>query len=197
MKDLEIKQGKTFKLVIRWETEPIIYRPITGIEQSAPVRLSVPLHGLPNGWRAAVTGVKGMTEINAEANNLKDKDYRPASVVNAGVIEFNDINAEGFKPYVSGGHVQFKSPVSLTGMTARMKVKDKVGGVTLLTLTSADGIQIDITNYTITLVISAELTEAMAWSKGVYDLEMIDVDGVVTGLLNGKVTVVKEVTTTN
>ena len=70
-KDLSLVQGKTFALVLRWETEPVIYRAITAIQQTAPVRLTVTAHGAPDGWRCAVSNAKGMTEINAEANALR------------------------------------------------------------------------------------------------------------------------------
>ena len=34
-KDLVFTQGKTFTLALRWETIPIIYKPITGITATA------------------------------------------------------------------------------------------------------------------------------------------------------------------
>lgn len=194
-KDLALTQGKTFTLALRWETSPIVYKPITGIAQSAPVQITVPAHGCPDGWRAAVTGVKGMTEINGEANKLKESDYRAVTVIDANTIEFNELDASGFKTYVSGGHLVFNSPVDLTGATARMAIKDKVGGRVLHSLTTENGgIVIDAAGRVITLNISAVDTEAFAWKAGVYDLEIVQ-GVVVTALLVGKVTVSKEVTT--
>lgn len=194
-KDLVFTQGKTFTLALRWETIPIIYKPITGITATAPVRLTVVGHGCPDGWRAAVTGVTGMSEINGEANKLKDSDYHIVTVIDADTIEFNEVNAAGFKAYVSGGHLQFNTPVDLAGATARMTVKDKVGGRVLHSLTTENGgIAIDPAAYSITLNISATDTETFAWKGGVYDLEVVQ-GAVVTALLAGKVTVSKEVTT--
>ena len=194
-KDLVFTQGKTFTLALRWETIPIIYKPITGITATAPVRLTVVGHGCPDGWRAAVTGVKGMSEINGEANKLKDTDYHIVTVIDVDTIEFNEVNAAGFKAYVSGGHLQFNTPVDLAGATARMTVKDKVGGRVLHSLTTENGgVVIDASAHTITLNISAVDTEAFAWKAGVYDLEIVQ-GAVVTALLVGKVTVSKEVTT--
>ena len=101
----------------------------------------------------------------------------------------------GFKAYVSGGHLQFNTPVDLAGATARMTVKDKVGGHVLHSLTTENGgIDIDAAAYSITLNISATDTETFAWKGGVYDLEVVQ-GAVVTALLSGKVTVSKEVTT--
>lgn len=194
--NLTILQGKTFTLSLRWETEPIVYRGITNVQQTAPARLTVPGHGMVDGWRAAITNVKGMTEINAEANNVKDRDYHPVTVVDSNTIEINDINAAGFKAYQSGGYVQFNTPIDLAGYTARMSIKDKVGGTELESLTTENsGILINNTNKTITLSISAADTAAYDWKSGVFDLEMVSASGVVTAIITGKVTVTKEVTT--
>lgn len=194
-KDIVIQQGKTFALVLRWETLPIQYKTITAIQQTAPARLTVTGHGFPDGWRCAVTNVKGMTEINAEANNLRDKDYNPITVIDANTVEINAINAAGFRAYTSGGVLQGNTPVDLTGFTARMTIKDKVGGTALHTMVSPTDIALDTTKYTITLTISAAATGAFAWKTGVYDLELVSATGVVTALLTGKVSVSKEVTT--
>jgi hypothetical protein len=195
-KDLSIVQGKTFSLVLRWETEPIQYKKITSILQEAPVRITVTAHGIPNGWRCAVTNVKGMTEINSEANNLKDKDFNPVTVVDPNTIEINAINAAGFRPYVSGGIIQFNTPVNMTGYSARMSIKDKVGGTLLKSLTTVGGgITLDIAACTITLNISAADTTLFDWKKAVYELEMVSPSDIVTALLVGAVTVTKEVTT--
>lgn len=197
-KDLTIQQGRTFSLALRWESPPIVYRPITAIAQTAPARLTVPTHGVPDGWRVAVTNVKGMTEINAEANKLTSRDYHQATVLDANTIEINDINAAGFKAYTSGGYIQFGTPVDLTGFTARMTIKNKVGGTELMTLTTAnDRIAIDASAKVISLTIEAEDTEPLTWTTGVYDLEMVSgaTPAVVTALLSGRVTLTKEVTT--
>jgi hypothetical protein len=196
-KDLTILQGKTFNLVLRWETTPVIYKAISGISQTAPVTITCPSHGLVEGWRAAVSAVKGMTEINAEANAVKDKDYHSVTAVDANTIQFNDVNAASFKAYVSGGYVQYNTPVDMVGFSARMSIKDKVGGTELFSLTTANTrIAIDNAAKTIALNITAADTEdILTWTKGVYDLEMVSPADVVTQILSGKVVVTREVTT--
>lgn len=206
-KDLEIKQGKTFSLVIRWETEPIVYKPITAISlaNGAP-RLTVTGHDTPNGWRGAVTRVKGMTQINAKNSPPRDSDYVPALVINENTIELNsvapyDANGTEWPEYISGGFWQYNTPVDLAGYTARMKIKDKVGGTVLASTEAGDSplnvldIAIDNTAKTITLTIEATANDDFTWTKGVYDLEMVSAGGVVSTIIAGKVTVVKEVTT--
>lgn len=194
--DLTIEQGKTFNKVLRWETGPIIYKPITGITQAAPARITAADHNLPNGWRAAVVSVKGMTQINAQSTPPKTSDYHKVTVIDANTVELNDVNAADYKAYQSGGYLQFNTPVDMTGMTARMAIKDKVGGTVLLSLTTANSrIVLDNASKTVRLVIPAADTAGITWKKGVFDLELISVDGTVTKLLSGAVAVVQEVTT--
>ncbi len=193
MSDLTIEQGKTFSRALRWETKPVVYKQITGATQTAPLRLTVATHGAPNGWRCAVTNMKGMDEINATANAVKAKDYHQATVIDANTIEFNDVNAAGFKAYTSGGILQYNTPVSLAGFTARMSIKDKIGGTELLLTTENDRIDIDDAAKTITLTISATDTAAITWKKAVYELEMVSATGEVTSLIRGNIAVTKEV----
>lgn len=206
-KDLTIQQGKTFSLVIRWETEPIIYKPITAISFAfgAP-RLTVAGHGCPAGWRAAVTRVKSPKQINAENNPPKASDYQAVTVIDANTVEFNNLapfddNGNEWPAYTDGGFLQYNTPVDITGYSARMKIKDKAGGTVLASTEAGDSplnvltITLDAANKTITLSIAATATDDFAWTKGVYDLEMVSPTGVVTTILSGKVTVTKEVTT--
>lgn len=195
-KDFTVEQGKTFQQVIRWEAPPIIYKEITGITQAAPARITVVGHGIPEGWRVTVVSVKGMTAINAESTPPRDSDYHAATVIDADTIELNAVNSADMKAYVSGGYVQFNTPVPLAGYTARMSIRDKVGGTELLSLTTENlRIVINNTDKSIRLSITAADTAALAWKKGVYDLELVSPDGVVTALLTGKVVVSAEVTT--
>lgn len=194
VKDLEFKQGKTYLHEIRVEEKPVIYKNITGIANTAPVRLTVPAHGLVNNWPAAVTNVKGMVEINAEANNLKESDYHPTTVVSPDAIEFNDINAAGFKKYVSGGVLQYNTPTDLAGCLARLVIRDKVGGTELFRLDDKNGrIMLNNTSKTVTLKVSASDTALMSFKKGVYELELETPAGEVLLVMTGNVAVTKEI----
>lgn len=205
--DLKITQGKTFSLVVRWETEPVIRKPITAISlASGAPRLSVVAHGIPSGWRSYVTRVEGMKQINAANNPPRETDFHPATVVDAGTVELNDIdpvddNGRVWSAYTSGGFLCWNTPVDLTGYTSRMKIKDKVGGTVLASTDVLDApknvltVAIDTSAKTITLSIPATATDDFAWKTGVYDLEMVSASGVVTTILSGKVAVTKEVTT--
>jgi hypothetical protein len=194
-KDLTILQGRTFSYPLKWEIEPIVYKPITGITQAAPCIVTAVGHGLPDGWRVAIVSVKGMTQINA-SNPPKDSEYVVAKKLTDDTIELNTVNAAEYKAYTSGGYVQYNTPQDLTSYVARMSIKDKVGGTELMSLTTTnDRIVVDDTAKTITLAIDATDTAAITFKRGVYDLELESPAGVVTALMFGNVTVTNEVTT--
>lgn len=201
-KDLSILQGKTFSLVLRWETAPVVHKAITAVSlASGAPRITATAHGLTDGWRSAVQRVLGMTPINAKNSPPKDKDYHQSTVIDANTIEFNDVspvdeNGDEWPAYVSGGFLIYNTPASLAGFTARMSIKDKVGGTLLHSLTTENaGIALDDVNKTITLTILPADTEDFVWKKGVYDLEMISGTGVVTLFMYGQIALTKEVTT--
>jgi hypothetical protein len=194
-KDLTILQGRTYSHPIKWETDVIVYKPITGITQAAPCIVTATGHGAPDGWRVAIVSVKGMTQINA-SNPPKDSEYVVAKVLTTDTIELNTVNAAEYKTYTSGGYVQYNTPQDLTSYVARMSIKDKVGGTELMALTTANTrILIDNATKTITLDIDASDTAAITWKAGTYDLELESPSGVVTALMYGAVKVTKEVTT--
>ena len=197
-KDLSVTQGETFTFVIQWETEEKVYVPISALSRTAPLRITTQTtHGLPDGWKAAVTNAKGLTEVNAEANAVKDKDRHPCTLISPTEVSMNSINAAGFKAHTAGtGILEYYAPQDLTGYTARCAVKDKIGGTALKSLTTENGgIAIDQTKKTITLTLSATETAALAWKTGIYELELVSPAGVVTKLYTGKFIVTKEVTT--
>lgn len=194
--DLQIEQGKTFLRVLRWESAPLVYKPISAITKAAPVVVTATTHGLPNGWRAAIVSVLGMTQINATNSPPRTPDFHRGTVIDANTVSFNDINAAGFSTYASGGYLVYNTPASLTGYTARMSIKDKVGGTELLRLDTTNGrIALDTAAFTISLSVDATTSAAITWVNGVYDLELVSAGGVVTALIQGNVTVTPEVTT--
>lgn len=88
------------------------------------------------------------------------------------------------------------SPVNLTGYTARMQIRKTISSVDpIITLTTENGrITLGGSNGTITLLISAADTALLSVCSGVYDLEVISQTGIVTRLLQGGVSIDKEVT---
>ena len=201
-KDLTIQQGKTFTLALRWETDPIVRKAITVVSfAGGSPRITAVGHGAPDGWRCTLYGIKGPKQLNAANNPPRNDDYHAATVLDADTVELNDINpydtqGNEWPAYVSGGFLQYNTPMDLTGYTARLAVKDKIGGTVLLSLTTENnGIVIDNAKKTITLTVEATATDDFTWTRGVYDLELISPAGVVTALITGRVSVTKEVTT--
>ena len=195
--NLQIRQGETFQRIIRWETPPFVYKSISAITQAAPARLTVPSHGLTTGWRAVVVSSNGMEEINAVNVPPRDNEYRQVTVVDPNTLDFNTVNSADYTAYVDGGYLQYYTPVDLTGYTAEMDIRDKVGGTVLFTLsTGTDArIVVDPAAKTITMSISAADTTLVTWSRGVYDLEMYSPSGATTTIFSGNISVVKQVTT--
>jgi hypothetical protein len=194
--NLHIRRGETFRKVLRWGVGPMVYKAITGATKTAPCVLTVPQHGVPQGWLVAVTNVVGMTDLNAENDPPVASDYRRATVRTPDTIELNGVNAAGYRPYQSGGYLQFFTPVDLTSFRARMQVRAGIDDVdVLLELTTENGgIVIDPDAYTIVLAIPATQTETLAFDPAVYDLEMVGSDGSVTRLAAGTIDTDQDVT---
>lgn len=196
--DLTIEQGKTFTQVVRWEVEPYVTVAIEAITRANPVVITTSeAHGLVNGWNVAVVDALGMTDLNAGSNPPKESDFRRATVVDSTNISFNGVSSARFRAYRGGGYLQWLTPKDMSGYTARLSIKDEVGGTELLSLTTEnDRIAIDNSAKLITLSLTAEDTEAITdWTSGVYDLELVSADDEVTALITGKVKVTQEVTT--
>lgn len=195
--DFIIKRGATFSYVLRWGTDPIVYKPIIAVANLAPLRFTVAAHGVLNGSYVAISDVLGMIEINAKGVPPRLSDYVKATVVDANTIELNGVNATSLSPYISGGNIQYKTPVDLTGFTARMDFRQRPD-LTLPSLLSLNttngGVVLDTTLRTITLVITAAATTPLVLNAAGYDLELVSPTGVVTTLLTGFGTTVTEST---
>ena len=186
-KEILIQKGKTFTLVVRWETEPIIRKAITAVSlaNGAP-RLTVTSHGITDGWRGKPYAVEGMKQLN-------EIGWNSMKVIDANTIEFNSItpvddNGRSWPAYTSGGFLMFYTPQSLADYVARINIKDKVGGTVWASSELADtpldiiDAVVDDVAKTITLTISATDTAALTAKRGVADLELVSLSGVVTKL---------------
>lgn len=86
--------------------------------------------------------------------------------------------------------------VNLTGYSAKMQIRKSVSSDDVLLELSTTNSKLSITPLTgtITLIFSAATTAAIDWSRGKYDLELTSGDGTVTRLIEGEITVSKEIT---
>ena len=185
--DLHIVQGSTLRDTLRLMQPRYEYRPITALGGS-PLRLTVD-HGLPGNWLAWVEGVNGMQVVN---RSPRERPHR-VTVVDASTLEINALSAFDLNP--SGGQLIYKPPVDLTGAEVRMQIRDRIGGVLLLELSTENG-ALAITGLgTISRYLSDVQTTALAAADAVYDLEVKYPDGTVQRYIKGGVIVDPEVTT--
>lgn len=111
-------------------------------------------------------------------------------------VGINILQGETFRKVITWKAGMPPVPVDLTGCQARMQVRSKVDSAdVLLELSTANGrIELGGTAGTLTLSLSATDTAALAWTLGVYDLEIVHPDATVRRLLAGGVKVSPEVT---
>lgn len=188
--DITFKRGTTFKLSVLWESAQIRYRQITAVAQTAPVRISAPGHGIPDGWPVAIVNVVGPAQINAPGNPLRDTDFRPVTVVSADAFEISEVNGAAFPAYRSGGQAVYYEPTSLLGVNVRMLVRRTPGGPVLFEASTALGtITLDLPRSRIEVEVPTELIDAFEWRAGIHELIAEDAAGIDTLLLHGCTTV--------
>lgn len=192
-----IKQGETWRRVLRWEQGIFVYKPISAISQAAPVAITATTHGMVDGWRFAVSNVVGMLDINAKKEPPDEQtEYHIAKVVTADIVEINRVNSLAFKPYTSGGVIRYHPPVDLSGYTARMQFRKSIKDATALhSLTTENGgITLNNTTKTITLLIPKVDTELFTFNTAVYDLELVSTGNEVAIPVSGDIEIEKNVT---
>jgi hypothetical protein len=87
-------------------------------------------------------------------------------------------------------------PIPLTSYTARMQARPtQSSAVTVMDCTTANG-QLVVTGATgtVTLALTATQSAALDFDRAVYDIEIVSPAGVVTRLVQGTVTLSREVT---
>lgn len=195
--NLTITRGKTFQFGFLYADSELVYKPITSMPSTAPVRLTVLGHGLPTGWPVEVACVTTPNELNTD-----EGERRLVKTIDADTVEFNTLNASCWKAYTSGGLLVFNKPADLTGWNARAQIRDREGGTLLFSWDSDPTqapdaiIDIDTAASTFTLRMSPAQTAAITWSKAVYDMEAVAPNGDVFALTGiSPVVVVGEVTT--
>lgn len=186
MSAIKIIKGSTYRDSLRWATSECRFVQAL-LVPGAPLRLTAVGHGIPDEW--PLVYVEGSKDIDAAKAQI-------VRVVDADTLELPCTNGSRFK---SGPVVlRVQVPVEMAGYEARMQIRDKPGGAVLLELTStaASGdprIAIGNDAKRIDREIPAAVTEALAWKKGVFDLEMVQGDYVIK-IDSGPVSVQDEVT---
>lgn len=191
--NFKVYQGSTFEQVLRWESETKVYVPITAITKSAPVQITVAdaTKLPPLGWRVRVTNAGGMKEIN-----MADGTYQLATNITGSTVEINQVNSLAYTTYTSGGVLEYNTPISLAGYTARMQVRKKLQDeAALLTLTTENGgIALDNTLKTVTIRMTPAQTALLDFTQAVYDLELVSASGSIYRFAEGSLQLKAEVT---
>lgn len=188
IQDFCVKLGETFHPTLRWALSTITSVPVTGVSQAAPVVVTAPGHGLPNGWPAALVGVQGMTQINATRYPPKGEDWHKGTVMSASQVQFNDVSSTDFPAYTAGGFLVFNTPAPLAGVSAVMSIYDTAdhSDAPIATLmTSNSGILVDPVAMTLTPYMQ---TAGLTWQVGYYKLDVTDASGAITELMRGTIT---------
>ena len=193
--DIVIQKGKTLSLVLRVEAAPLVYKAITAITKAGPVAITAASHGLTDGWRAAVSSVGGMRQLNSEHFPPQDTDYHKVTKTDANTVGFNDVDSTNYTTYTSGGSLVYPTALSLASCSARMQIRATAAATaTLASLVSPTDIVLDDAAKTVTVTITAAVTAAYTFTSGVYDLEFVNAASAVSLLMSGNVTVEAEVT---
>ncbi|MCH5583104.1 hypothetical protein [Pseudomonas syringae] len=196
--DINIVKGKTFEFMYRYAEHELLYLPITAMPNTAPVRLTITGHGIPDGWPVRIEGVRQPVELNSAEDS-----FYIATSVDANTIELNTVRADQWRTFSAGGLVILNRPFDLTSCAARMQIRDRVDGKVLLNFSSdpfavpvPDGsITVDVELAALVVRLNASKTTDIEWLRAVYDLELITPDGAVYPVTAiSKVTVGEEVT---
>lgn len=193
---LIITRGKTFEFGFLYAEAELLYLPITAMPSTAPVRLTVVGHGVPDGWPVQVQCVKSPTQLNS-----CEGEHYIARVIDADTIELNTVNAHCWKAFSGSGLLVFNKPMQLTGWSCRAQVRDRVGGEVLFTWHSDPGenpdgeAEVDVALSQFVLKMDADVAAGLGWKRGVYDVEAIAPGGEVYPVTAiGQITVSDEVT---
>jgi hypothetical protein len=182
--DIVIHRGRTFEFGYLYAEDEPRQVLITGMPSTVPLRITVPGHGLPDGWPFWVSCVKSPRELNTSidsesADEVMTADPYFAKVVDENTIEIPSVVASCWGSYQGRGVLITRPPVDLTGWSCRAQVRDKPGGKVLFTWHSdpdeePDGVAIvDVDAGAFFLQMTAEASQGLQWRRGVYDVEAI------------------------
>ncbi|TLX65061.1 hypothetical protein DN820_01740 [Stutzerimonas nosocomialis] len=177
--DLPIIPGETLRKPF-WLLQPIFeYRPISVIEQSAPLRLTVPTHGLHADWPVWIEGVDRWSNLNRD--KLREPFFM-ALRIDDSTLELNEFN--GIGKNASGGMLVYRPGVDLAGVTGRLTIR---GRATIELTTENGGLVIEGVGQLL-MVLTAEQS-ALITPGSTYDLDLTMSNGDVLRWLRGDVVI--------
>lgn len=176
MPDIKIRRGSTHSMFIRVEqAQSVVFVPIEAIDNTAPVRVRAPGHGLFDSQRCAIVGAKGCTQLNAARVPPRDADYRKVAVVDVDTVAFPSINGVNFGAYLGGGVLQYNALLQLAGYEIRMQARSfEASPDVLFTASTTDGrIVLQPGGVSALLTLPDTLTSAITAQSAVFDIEFV------------------------
>jgi hypothetical protein len=189
--DLSINQGETYSKAINWYGGGKVCKTIEGLTPGCPTTITITGHGLPSvsDTPIFIKHVKGATRANTKNDKPALATYIDANSFYA------DVDTVQQTYTANTGIITYFAPKDLTGYTARMHIREELDDTTtIVELVSPTDISISSNDAKITVSIADTVTANFDFDEAVYDLELIDVSGNVTRLIEGKVELCKEVT---
>lgn len=122
---LALAAGQTHIEVVRWESDVVAYKAISGVSKAAPTEITSVGHGLKTGWRAAVESVRGPSDINAKNSPPRSSDYYSITSTGTDTLTLDGVNTIGMPAYVGGGALRYFVPKSIATATASMDIVDR------------------------------------------------------------------------
>lgn len=176
---LKIRKGRTLNEVFRYAQPVKSYAAISAASLAAPCIVTAAAHGLPPDWPFAITGAKGMTQIN-KGDLDANEDLYLARNVTANTVELNNINAINYAAYTGGGAIEYFTPVDLSIYTGGLaQIRPSIDSTTVLhAFVFGTGLIVDNANKKIKLFMSDEASAAIDTVEGaVYDIELVTSTG--------------------
>jgi hypothetical protein len=177
----QIAQGTTYIQLYGWGGDPIVYKAVSALVRLIPLTLTVPGHGVPDGYSVAFTNF--MSGLTADEWPPDDDDFYQATAVDADTLAFNSVDGSRFGTYATGGIVAYYTPLSLIGATGTITVK--LDGVIVLSTPLA----LNDATKRITATLTPAQTAALAVGNYTYFVEVVDSGAAVTMLDEGAFTI--------
>lgn len=202
MPDYKIDQGSTFRARLLWMQPTVTVKSISAITKSVRPTVTAAAHGIPADvrWPVWIRGVKGgMSRINHDAAAVVDaEEAYQGQRVDDNTLTI-DADTTDYAAYTSGGELVYRTPVDLSGCTARMQIRRRIGDaepvLSLLSTTAAPASRLTLdASGIIDIEISDEDTAAIDWASALWDIEVVHPDGSVTRVASGKASLSREVT---
>jgi hypothetical protein len=196
---LTILQGATFRWPYYWYSDTEVVVPITAVALSYPTIITAVAHALPatSDVPVALLDVPDWLKTVSRIDRTLP-DGSTAYATKIGVDTFSvKVDGTGQDAYSgSAARLVYNAPMDLSTWSARMAIRESIDDVDpLVEFSTTDGTITLGADGKVELLLSATDTDALDFSAGVYDLELLDpITGEVTRLASGKVKLSPQVT---